>query len=278
MFAWFGAGGLFFPIALWSGSTILAALLAGDSLLELAAPVWAAICLGGISYITFLTHAANAEAREKRQRRNRYLIDSVRKTQQAAKRPLPGSRELDSHLLRFVQWLLELGLSPKDDFSYHDVIDQFQTSAIRYQLYETVSDLGMYQYIYTPNFHGYLSQAQRNCIEKSLTERVVGFWRWESAWGKFKFSDLDPCREDDIMVSGYVLQAVGIYQSNTGDDRYTKPGSLTFEVSKNHRYPYCFKTIADAVYRNWDQGPYCLFSCEPNWIYTMCKWVSQGCE
>jgi hypothetical protein len=73
------------------------------------------------------------------------------------------------------------------------------------------------------------------------------------------------------MVSGYVLQAVGIYQSNTRDDRYTKPGSLTFEVTKNHRYPYDLKSMSEAVYKNWENGPYCLFSCEPNWIYTPCK-------
>lgn len=75
------------------------------------------------------------------------------------------------------------------------------------------------------------------------------------------------------MVSGYVLQAVGIYQSNTGDDRYTKPGSLTFEVTPNNHYPYDFRKIADAVNRNWEEGPYCLFSCEPNWIYTLCNLV-----
>ena len=271
LFAWFGAGGLFFPIALWTGTSILAAILAKDSLLEVAAPVWLAVCVGGIAYITFQTRAANVEAQDKRKSRNEYLVSSVRKTQTDGKRPAPGSRELDLHNLRFLQWIIELGLKPFDDFSYHDVIDQFQTSAIRYQLYETVSDLGLYQYIYAPNFHGYLSQAQRSCIEKSLTERVVGFWKYESAWGKFKFSDWDPIKKDDIMVSGYILQAAGIYQSNTRDDRYCKPGSMVFEVDKNHKYPYDLKSIADAVYRNWDEGSYCLFSCEPNRIYTMCK-------
>ena len=73
------------------------------------------------------------------------------------------------------------------------------------------------------------------------------------------------------MVSGYVLQAVGIYQSNTRDERYTAPGSLTFEIAKNHKYAYDFRTIADAVNWNWENGPYCLYSCEPNWIYTPCK-------
>lgn len=81
----------------------------------------------------------------------------------------------------------------------------------------------------------------------------------------------DPIKEDNIMVSGYVLQMVGIYQSNTGDDRYSKPGSLKFEVAKNRTYSYDFPRIADAVNRNWENGPYCLYSCEPNWIYTMCK-------
>jgi hypothetical protein len=189
LFAWFGAGGLFFPLALWGGSIVLGAILARDSLWDLSAPLWLAICLGGIGWVAYLTNSANAEAREKRKQRNEYLIPSVQKTQQEGHKFPPGSRELSLRDLRFIQWFIELGMQPFDDFKYHDVIDQFQTAAIRYQLYESVSDMGLYQYNYAPNFHGYLSEAQRRCIEKSLTERVVGFWKWESAWGKFKFSD-----------------------------------------------------------------------------------------
>lgn len=271
IFAWFGAGGVLFPILLWSGTALLAGFLAGDSLLELAGPLWTAICFIGITYITHRTSVANNEAQKKRQIRNDYLINSVRKSQLDAKLPQPGSRELDLQTLRFIQWELELGLSGKNDFSYHDIIDQFQTSAIRYQLYGAQNDLGMYQFVYAPNFHGYLSQAQRNCIEKSLTEKVVGFWKWESLWGKFNAHNWDPIIKDDIMVSGYVLQAVGIYQSNTGDDRYTKSGSLEFEIDQKHKFKYDFRKIADAVNRNWNEAAYCLFPCEPNWIYTLCK-------
>ena len=270
MFAWFGAGGVAFPMFLWAGSAALAAIMARESVLEIAGPVWAVLCVAGVAWITYKTSAANAEARQKRETRNSYVVQSVKETQAAGKKPAPGSRELDLKTLKFLQWFIELGLTKIDDFSYHDVIDQFQTSAIRYQLYEAVSDLGFYQYHYAPNFHGYISQAMRNCIEKSLTERVVGFWKWESLWGKFS-TQWDPIVKDDIMVSGYVLQAVGIYQSSSGDDRYNKPGSLTFHIDKNHVYPYDFKSIADAVNRNWVEGPYCLYSCEPNWIYTPCK-------
>jgi hypothetical protein len=272
LFAWFGAGGLLFPILLWTGTAGLSVLLAGDSLFELAAPIWTVFCGTAILYITYQTFSANRQAIKKRESRNLYLVQSVRDSQTQAKLPEPGSRELDLETLRFLQWFLELGMTAKDDFSYHDVIDQFQTSAIRYQLYEAVSELGLYQLVYAPNFHGYLSQAMRNIIEKSLTQKVVGFWKWETLWGKFKL-DFDPIIDDDIMVSGYVLQAVGIYQSNTGDDRYTRPGSLTFEVDESHKYPYDLKSIADAVYKNWVRGPYCLYSCEPNWIYTMCNLV-----
>lgn len=271
MFAWFGAGGVFFPIALWTGTTAFAGLIARDKLFEPAGPIAAAICVGGIVYITFQSNKANEEARQKGQKRNEYLISAVQQNQARGKKQEPGSRELDLKTLRFMQRFIELGLTTKDDFSYHDIIDQFQTSAIRYQLYEAVSDLGVYQFIYAPNFHGYLSQASRNCIEKSLTERVVGFWKWESLWGKFNAHNWDPIYKDDIMVSGYVLQAVGIYQSNTGDDRYTKAGSLQFEVDKNHKYRYDFKSIAEALKRNFGEAAYCLYPCEPNWIYTLCK-------
>lgn len=152
---------------------MLAAVLARDSVLELAGPLWTAVCIAGIAYITYATQSANAEMRKKRAIRNQYLINAVSENQSIATEPTPGSREMDERTLRFTQWFIELGLAPKDDWSYHDVIDQFQTSAIRYQLYEAVSDLGMYQFIFAPNFHGYLSQAQRNVIEKSLTEKVV---------------------------------------------------------------------------------------------------------
>ncbi|KIX10525.1 uncharacterized protein Z518_01608 [Rhinocladiella mackenziei CBS 650.93] len=276
LFAWFGMGGVVFPILLWTGTAVLSAVLAKDSVLELAAPLWSAICIGGIIYITYSTHRANAEARRKRESRNNYLIDEVRNNQAQAVQPEPGSREVDEKNLRFLQWFLELGLTPRDDFSYHDVIDQFQTSAIRYQLYETVSDLGLYQNVYCPNFHGYLSQAQRNVIEKSFTKKVMEFWKWESMAGKFNAHDWDPIKKDNIMVTGYILQAVGIYQSNTGDERYTKPGSMTFEITDSIKFPYDLKGVADAVYRNMNEAAYCLYPCEPNWLYTPCNLVGIG--
>lgn len=65
------------------------------------------------------------------QARNKWLPSEVKSMQEAAvPAPAPGSRELDEKTLRFVQHMVERGLTKHDDFSYHDVIDQFQTGAI----------------------------------------------------------------------------------------------------------------------------------------------------
>ncbi|KAI1612524.1 hypothetical protein EDD36DRAFT_487577 [Exophiala viscosa] len=276
LFAWFGMGGVVFPIILWLGTSILAAGLAKDALLELAAPLWTLICIGGVIYLAYASRVANRAGQKKREARNAYLVDEVRNNQLKAVAPKPGSREVDERTLRFVQWFIELGMTPQDDFSYHDVIDQFQTSAIRYQLYESINVLGLYQSIYCPNFHGYLSQAQRNIITKSMSKKVIEFWKWESMAGKFNAHDWDPIKKDNIMVTGYILQAIGIYQSNTLDDRYTKPDSMVFEVTESNKYRYNLQGVAEAVHRNMDEAAYCLYPCEPNWLYTPCNLVGIG--
>lgn len=75
------------------------------------------------------------------------------------------------------------------------------------------------------------------------------------------------------MVSGYVLLAAALYQIVTGDDRYSKNGSMEFVVTDNAKYKYDLPTIAEAVYRNMDQNRWNLYPCEPNWIYTLCNLV-----
>jgi len=48
------------------------------------------------------------------------------------------------------------------------------------------------------------------------------------------------------MVTGYILQAIGIYQGNTGDDRYCKKDSLEFVITENIKFKYNLGSIADA--------------------------------
>lgn len=174
LFLWFGCGGLAFPISLWTGSLLAASFLARDTVLESAGTIVTAACALGISYVVWKTQAASVEAEKRRDERNAFLVDAVRDNDASAmSAPAPGTREADERSLRFLQWVIEMGLTPQDDFSYHDIIDQFQTSAIRYQLYQGTYEMSSFQNAYCPNFHGYLSEAQRGLIEKSLTKKVM---------------------------------------------------------------------------------------------------------
>lgn len=174
IFIWFGMGGIFFPIALWVGSSLGAGYMARGVLFEQSAPVWALICYSGIFYLTSNARSLNAMGYSKAQERNKYLVEAVQKQIVAATPgPNPEERELSLETLRHVQYMIERGLSPKNDFSYHDVIDQFQTGAVRYQLYGVVDVLSLYQCHYAPGFHGYLSRASQNCIEKSLQKQIM---------------------------------------------------------------------------------------------------------
>lgn len=75
------------------------------------------------------------------------------------------------------------------------------------------------------------------------------------------------------MVTGYMLQAIGIYENNTGDKCFREEDALEFVVTDNARYKTNFQGLNDAVFDNMDQNPYCLYPCEPNWVYTPCKFV-----
>lgn len=178
--------------------------------------------------------------------------------------------ELDLESLRRLQFLMDQAFQSLDDWSGFTKIEQFQTSALRYQIYQMMYCLGLYQSSYAPNAHGYINEAFRRVIERSLTPTVLNFWKWERLAGKFSM-DWDPVQKDNIMVTGFLLQGVMIYTANTGDLRYTEPGSLVFRIEDNLSYKYNVHDIQESLIRQWSTSPYCLIPCEPNWIYVMCN-------
>ena len=271
LFVWFAMGGVLFPLLLWFGSALLAAALAGDSLVDSAGLFWGTTCIAMVSWAVWKSAKINAQGKITQERRNKWLPEKVKEqTEHAVAAPAPGSRELDLKTLRFVQHMIERGLAPHADLSYHDVIDQFQTGAVRYQLYGVVDSLSLYLTHYAPGFHGYAAEACRNCIEKSLTKRIMSYWKWERLTGKFT-TDYDPINYDNIMVTGYLGVAIGLYSSATGDRRYEKEGALDFVITDKHHFKRSFGDLADAMYRNMATNDYCLYPCEPNWTYSLCK-------
>jgi hypothetical protein len=72
------------------------------------------------------------------------------------------------------------------------------------------------------------------------------------------------------MLAGYHGLMLGLY-SALNDDRYDRPGALTFRWNERTSYPHDAGTIAAITHRNMTNSAYTLFACEPNWIYPICN-------
>lgn len=186
MFAWFGAGGLAFPLANWLFSSLIAVYLVGPKIVESSAVATLGLVAVIYTYLTTRSSLEEVADIKLKERRNEILVEAnTRWEVDSVVAGPPGSREMTLEQLRFLQNTLELAIQDHDDFSNMTHIDQFQPAAYRYQLDEFVNVLGTYQCYFAPSFHGIISTAMRNSIEKSLTPRVLGYWKWESLWGNF---------------------------------------------------------------------------------------------
>lgn len=272
MIAWFGAGMVIAPAIVWIGSAALAFGLAPGVAWGPAPYIVVAATIAGLIYNR--TKAAKKEAANvaARNTRNAFLPTAIATLRQQQLPIKPTSeRELDLSQLQLLRYALDRALQPVENFDGFDNIDQFQTSAIRYQINALAYALALSQCHYTPNFHGYLSQAQRQLIEKYLLRRVWSYWIYESAWGHLNFTNFDPAGKDNVMLTGFFGLQVGLYMSNTGDTRYLAAGSLPFKLNARTTYQHSYSSIIASISRNFQDSEFCLYPCEPNWIYPICN-------
>ncbi|KAF5652788.1 hypothetical protein F25303_2925 [Fusarium sp. NRRL 25303] len=272
LFAWFGAGAILFPLLVWGLSIIGAYFTTGDIVWENSG-YWApGILFAGFLYANISSRAERNRGYKKRTARNEFILRQAAETDRlvAAASKREEDEELSIESLRKLQFLFDQAFQSLDDWSGFTIVDQYQTAALRYQIYQMMFVLGLYQSTYAPNAHGYVNEAFQRVIERSLTQKVLNFWKWERLTGKFSL-DWDPVKKDNIMVTGFLLQGVMLYTANTGDMRYTKPGSLVFNIDDNNSYRYSLHDLQETLVRQWSASTYCLISCEPNWIYVMCN-------
>ncbi|WP_320673009.1 linalool dehydratase/isomerase domain-containing protein [Patulibacter defluvii] len=285
--AWLGSGNLVAPVAVWLGTAADAGRRevrwpgAGRAL-----PLAAGASLAGA---WALRERGHRRALERRARRSA-LLDRRRADEAAtatataatatvtvgARRGAPPAAEprvgpeLRPDELAFSRFLLDRALQPLDEFAGFDRIEQFQTSSIRYQLTTLSHALSAMQYARTPAFHGYLSQAQRNLIDKWQARINWSYWAKESLWGHLRHAP-DPVPRDNIMLTGWLAYQIASYVSNTGDDHYSRPGSISFRHPSGQVYAYDFHGLVDALVENFSRSAYTLYPCEPNWIYALCN-------
>jgi hypothetical protein len=267
---WWASGPTVLPPLVWLGSAALGAASAdsGRTWAQVAA-LTAAPALVGVLFAAHLTrHAGHVRA-------GAALNEQLRDVQFV----VTGAPRLDVRVpvaehtsddLAHLRFALDLALQPLDAFTGFTRIDQFREAAVRYQLNALAYSLSMSQFTRTPAFTGYLGEAQRNAIEKMLDRRVWGYWALENAWGNLS-RDRDPvANSENIMLTGFQGVMLGMYES-LNDDRYSRPGALTYRWDEGESYPHDFGTLAERVHRNMTGSPYTLFPCEPNWIYTVCN-------
>jgi Linalool dehydratase/isomerase len=266
--AWFGSGNILLPPLLWvaTGFNARKQAIRGRKTWNGARVAVPAALLGVAAAGTVGRRRAFRAAQDRGRTRAQYLTSVPRIDPQ----PKDSVRnELSGDDMATLRSLFDRALQPLDTFDGFTKVDQFQTSAIRYQLNFMQWALAMAQLHYTPSFHGYLSAAQRNLIDKLTLPPIWRYWAFEQTWGNLSL-DWDPMKRDNIMLSGYLGTMLGAYESNTGDDRYRRSGALPFRLGKR-TWPYTHDMVAAAVHDNMRRSGMTLFPCEPNWIYSACN-------
>jgi hypothetical protein len=187
LFAWFGAGGLAFVLANWIVPGLIATAIAGNSVWEPAGPIVILTSFATVGALVIGGQRRHNRALKLRDERNAILEkDEATQATVTKKKPAQSEeRELSVEDLRMFQHYVQVAHQADDDWSNYTRIDQFQTSALRYQIYGLQWLLAYVQKYYMPNFNGYVKTGQENLIEKSTTQDVMNFWKWESLWGKF---------------------------------------------------------------------------------------------
>lgn len=271
--AWFWAGMVVAPIIVWIGAAVVAATSAEEPLTTASyMAVYAAMSALVLSYLVGDAIREQALAR-KRERRNAFLPASLAEVNKRVEAAPPVPRELTRENLASLRYLYDRALQPIDKFGGFDIVEQFQPASLRYQLNHMGFALAAAQSTYLPNFTGYHAEAQNNLIQKYLRRRVWSYWIYESMWGHLNFRNFDPAARDNIMLTGWFGLQVGQYMTSSGDRRYAEPGSLPFKLNASTTYAHDFKSLVGSVAENYEhyKDGFCLYPCEPNWIYPLCN-------
>lgn len=274
LFAWFGSGMVIAPVIVWLGAALVAGATAG--------PVWSgaplvagALVAAGAGYVVYRGAQRRAAAGARRLARDAVVRNSaVRVLETAAPDPDPASRELSAEDLASLRYVLDRALQPPERFDGFDIVDQFQTSSLRYQINNAGYLLAEVQTNYVPNLRGYYETAQLNLIQKYLQPKVWTYWAYETSWGHLNLKDHDPVsKTDNIMLTGWLALHTGMYMLATGDRRYLEKGSLTFRKNARTAYVHDANDLVTSVTANYEVAPFCLYPCEPNWAYPICNYI-----
>jgi hypothetical protein len=267
---WFGTGNQAAPVVVWIGGALAAAAM-GHA--HTFAGSW--LVVSGLAGVTFggawFGHRRLLAGKLARREQRRASVGTCVPPATALDiSGRPAVAELSADDLAALRYALDRALQPIDEFNGFDFIDQFQPSAVRYQINNLGYALSFANYTRLPAMRGYLVDAQRRLIEKKKQHRVWKYWALESLWGNFRHEP-NPMARDNVMYSGWYAAQIGLFEAATGDFSCAEPGALTLRSANGTEYVNDFHTLAATLAENERNSEFCLFPCEPNWIYPLCN-------
>jgi hypothetical protein len=194
---------------------------------------------------------------------------------------------LDPAQAGHLRHIYNLARRPGGDWSLMGSADPGQEtlSAYRYQLAYMAYTLGLAHQHWLPAAPGPLAATFRELIAKMLRRDVWGYWRDMSQSSPRLDPSLqhllppvtDPVGRENIMYSGHLHAMVGMYSAIFGDDRYSRPGALTFEYSPlyyglgTETFAYDAHKLNETIYWQMVENGWLGVACEPNCIFLVCN-------
>lgn len=263
MVVWFATGNVILPCIVWGGLAVLAMWTAPTD--NVSSFMWIPIAV--VVGFTCLRQIQSSRFLTKREALNKALSTYRHE-------PLDQTAdELSDDDLACLRLLLDRALQPVDEFNGFDVLDQFQTAALRYQLNFTSYALSMVQATKMPAFAGYMADAQSNLNAKQTNPKVWGYWKLENAWGNFDTNG-DPFIRDNIMYSGFFAAQLLYQQKAVSYPIDNAVMSVTCTSKSGETYSYTIHEIIEGLVAQYKQASYGLLPCEPNWVFPLCNAIT----
>jgi hypothetical protein len=193
------------------------------------------------------------------------------------------SAEQVGHLRHFENLLAQ----PPNDWSLMQGkgMGQDDFGGYRFQLAYLTYALALTHAHRLPAAPGVFKPMFERAIEKMLLPEVWIYWKDTSRGGAVfnqHLSDTyreeyDPVARDNIMYSAYVQSMALLFNYLFDDDRYARPGALSFNFytpfwgGPPKRFEYDQNTLNEHIYWLMVENGYLGVACEPNCVYQICN-------
>ena len=194
---------------------------------------------------------------------------------------------LDKYQIGHIRHIENLAHQLDNEWAHMGIRYPFQEGfeSLRYQLAYMAYAIGLAHFNRLPAAPGYFRSTFDRLIQKMLLPDVWYYWRETSRGGGAANYDapmsegwIDPVLKDNIMYSAYVQSMSVMYNFLFNDDKYTKPGALTFKFNPilfawdtREDFVYDQNSLNDHIYWRMVESGYLGIACEPYCVFLICN-------